>query len=141
MCKKSEKQYFVQVGNRQVEVNQEVYLEIYKDYLYEKNQERKRRRYNVLSLDAMNEENNNVYDFVPDPQSNTEEEAIHKATLHRIKEVLKEIDKDNIIMLHYFLDCSEQEIAVILGVPQYTVNRRKRKILNYIKKLVKWVEK
>lgn len=137
MCKKSEKQYFVQVGNRQVEVNQEVYLEIYKDYLYEKNQERKRRRYNVLSLDAMNEENNNVYDFVPDPQSNTEEEAIHKATLHRIKEVLKEIDKDNIIMLHYFLDCSEQEIAVILGVPQYTVNRRKRKILNYIKKLVK----
>ena len=141
MCKKSEKQYFVQVGNRQVEVNYEVYLEIYKDYLYEKNQERKRRRYNVLSLDAMNEENNNVYDFVPDPQSNTEEEAIHKATLHRIKEVLKEIDKDNIIMLHYFLDCSEQEIAVILGVPQYTVNRRKRKILNYIKKLVKWVEK
>ena len=137
MCKKSEKQYFVQVGNRQVEVNYEVYLEIYKDYLYEKNQERKRRRYNVLSLDAMNEENNNVYDFVPDPQSNTEEEAIHKATLHRIKEVLKEIDKDNIIMLHYFLDCSEQEIAVILGVPQYTVNRRKRKILNYIKKLVK----
>lgn len=32
MCKKSEKQYFVQVGNRQVEVNQEVYLEIYKDW-------------------------------------------------------------------------------------------------------------
>ena len=31
MCKKSEKQYFVQVGNRQVEVNQEVYLEdVYK---------------------------------------------------------------------------------------------------------------
>ena len=39
VCKKSEKQYFVQVGNRQVEVNHEVYLEIYKDYLYEKNQE------------------------------------------------------------------------------------------------------
>ena len=54
MCKKSEKQYFVQVGNRQVEVNQEVYLEIYKDYLYEKNQERKRRRNNIISFDAMN---------------------------------------------------------------------------------------
>lgn len=137
MCKKSEKQYFVQVGNRQVEVNQEVYLEIYKDYLYEKNQERKRRRYNVLSLDAMNEENNNVYDFVPDPQSNTEEDAIHKVLMQKIKEILKEIDKDNIIMLNYFLEYSEQEIAVILEVPKYTVNRRKRKILNYIKKLVK----
>lgn len=137
MCKKSEKQYFVQVGNRQVEVNQEVYLEIYKDYLYEKNQERKRRRYNVLSLDAMNEENNNVYDFVPDLRSNTEEDAIHKATLHKIKEVLKEIDQENIIMLHYFLEYSEQEISVILGIPKYTVNRRKRKILNYIKKIIK----
>lgn len=137
MCKKSEKQYFVQVGNRQVEVNYEVYLEIYKDYLYEKNQERKRRRYNVLSLDAMNEENNNVYDFVPDLRSNTEEDAIHKVTIQKIKEILKEIDKDNIIMLNYFLEYSEQEIAVILEVPKYTVNRRKRKILNYIKKLVK----
>ena len=141
MCKKSEKQYFVQVGNRQVEVNQEVYLEIYKDYLYEKYQERKRRRYNVLSLDAMYEENNNVYDFVPDLRSNTEEDAIHKVTMQKIKEILKEIDKDNIIMLNYFLEYSEQEIAVILEVPKYTVNRRKRKILNYIKKLVKWVEK
>lgn len=137
MCKKSEKQYFVQVGNRQVEVNQEVYLEIYRDHLYEKNQERKRRRYNVLSLDAMNEENNNVYDFVPDLRSNTEEDAIHKVTMQKIKEILKEIDKDNIIMLNYFLEYSEQEIAAILEVPKYTINRRKKKILNYIKKLVK----
>ena len=85
----------------------------------------------------MNEENNNVYDFVPDPQSNTEEDAIHKVLMQKIKEILKEIDKDNIIMLNYFLEYSEQEIAVILEVPKYTVNRRKRKILNYIKKLVK----
>lgn len=137
MCKKSEKQYFVQVGNKQVEVNHEVYLEIYKDYLYEKNQERKRRRYNVLSLDAMNEENNNIYDFVPDLSSNTEEHAIHKVTMQKIKDILKEIDQDNIIMLNYFLEYSEQEISVVLGIPKYTVNRRKRKILNYIKKLVK----
>lgn len=90
-----------------------------------------------MSLDAMNEENNNVYDFVPDLRSNTEEDAIHKVTMQKIKEILKEIDKDNIIMLNYFLEYSEQEIAVILEVPKYTVNRRKRKILNYIKKLVK----
>ena len=85
MCKKSEKQYFVQVGNGQVEVNYEVYLEIYKDYLYEKNQQRKRRRNNIMSFDAMNEEKDDVYDFVPDPRSNTEE-AIHEVTIHKIKE-------------------------------------------------------
>ena len=104
MCKKSEK--------------------IYKDYLYEKNQERKRRRYNVLSLDAMNEENNNVYDFVPDLRSNTEEDAIHKVTIQKIKEILKEMDKDNIIMLNYFLEYSEYGISAIWGISKYTVNRK-----------------
>ena len=136
MCKEDKKQYFVQIGNKQVEVNQEVYLELYKDQLYEKNHQRKRRRNNILSFDAMNEENNDVYDFVPDMNSNAEEEAIHRATMHKIKEILKEIDPDNIISLNYFLEYSEHEISAILGIPKHTVNRRKRKILNSIKKLM-----
>ena len=136
MCKKSEKQYFVQVGNRQVEVNHEVYLEIYKDYLYEKNQERKRRRYNVLSLDAMNEENNNVYDFVPDLRSNTEEEAIHEVTIHKIKEILKEIDKDNIILLKYLHEYSESEIAAVLGISQAAVSKKMQKVMEILRPFV-----
>ncbi len=136
VCKKSEKQYFVQVGNRQVEVNHEVYLEIYKDYLYEKNQERKRRRYNVLSLDAMNEENNNVYDFVPDPRSNTEEEAIHEVTIHKIKEILKEIDKDNIILLKYLHEYSESEIAAVLGISQAAVSKKMQKVMEILRSFV-----
>ena len=136
MCKKSEKQYFVQVGNRQVEVNHEVYLEIYKDYLYEKNQERKRRRYNVLSLDAMNEENNNVYDFVPYLRSNTEEEAIHEVTIHKIKEILKEIDKDNIILLKYLHEYSESEIAAVLGISQAAVSKKMQKVMEILRSFV-----
>ena len=136
MCKKSEKQYFVQVGNRQVEVNHEVYLEIYKYYLYEKNQERKRRRYNVLSLDAMNEENNNVYDFVPDLRSNTEEDAIHKVTMQKIKEILKEIDKDNIILLKYLHEYSESEIAAVLGISQAAVSKKMQKVMGILRSFV-----
>ena len=118
MCKEDKKQYFVQIGNKQVEVNQEVYLELYKDQLYEKNQQRKRRRNNILSFDAMNEENNDVYDFVPDMNSNTEEEAIHRATMHKIKEILKEIED-------------------ILGMKQSTLNKKKRKILKCLKEFLK----
>ena len=136
VCKKSEKQYFVQVGNRQVEVNHEVYLEIYKYYLYEKNQERKRRRYNVLSLDAMNEENNNVYDFVPDLRSNTEEDAIHKVTMQKIKEILKEIDKDNIILLKYLHEYSESEIAAVLGISQAAVSKKMQKVMEILRSFV-----
>ena len=107
-----------------MEVNQEVYLEIYKDYLYEKNQERKRRRNNIISFDAMNEEKDDVYDFVPDPRSNTEEEAINKVTMHKIKEVLKEIDKDNIILRKYLHEYSESEIASVLGISQAAVSKK-----------------
>ena len=136
VCKKSEKQYFVQVGNRQVEVNHEVYLEIYKYYLYEKNQERKRRRYNVLSLDAMNEENNNVYDFVPDLRSNTEEDAIHKVTMQKIKDILKKIDKDNIILLKYLHEYSESEIAAVLGISQAAVSKKMQKVMEMLRSFV-----
>lgn len=41
-----------------------------------------------------------------------------------------------IISLNYFLEYSEHEISAILGIPKHTVNRRKRKILNSIKKLM-----
>ena len=119
-----------------MEVNHEVYLEIYKYYLYEKNQERKRRRYNVLSLDAMNEENNNVYDFVPDLRSNTEEDAIHKVTMQKIKEILKEIDKDNIILLKYLHEYSESEIAAVLGISQAAVSKKMQKVMGILRSFV-----
>ena len=48
----------------------------------------------------MNKEKNDVYDFVLDPHSNREEEVIHIVTMHKIKEILKDIDPDNII--YYF---------------------------------------
>lgn len=133
MSKESEKQYFVQVGNRQVEVNHDVYLEIYKDYLYEKNQERKRRRNNIISFDAMNEEKEDVYDFVPDPRSNTEEEAIKHITITKINRILKEIDKENILLLKYIHEYSETEIAAALGISQAAVNKKKQKILEYLR--------
>ena len=44
MCKEDKKQYFVQIGNKQVEVNQEVYLELYKDQLYEKKSAKKKKK-------------------------------------------------------------------------------------------------
>ena len=97
----------------------------------------KRRRNNILSFDAMNEENNDVYDFVPDMNSNTEEEAIHRATMHKIKEILKEIDPDNIIVLNYLFQYSEQEISDILGMKQSTLNKKKRKILKCLKEFLK----
>ncbi len=42
MSKETEKQYFVQVRNKLIEVNRDVYEELYQDQLYEKNQERKK---------------------------------------------------------------------------------------------------
>ena len=69
--------------------------------------------------------------------SNTEEEAIHRATMHKIKEILKEIDPDNIIVLNYLFQYSEQEISDILGMKQSTLNKKKRKILKCLKEFLK----
>lgn len=133
MSKETEKQYFVQVRNKLIEVNHDVYEELYQDQLYEKNQERKRRRKNVLSLDAMNEEKGEVYDFVPDVRSNTEEEAIKRIMITKISRILTEIDKENVILLKYIYEYSESEIASVLGISQAAVSKRKQKILEYLR--------
>ena len=129
MYKEPEKQYFVQVENRQVEVSKEVYLELYQDQLYEKNQQRKRRRNSIISFDAVNEEKDSVYDFVPDKCANTEEEAIKSITITMISRILKEIDKENIILLQYIYEYSESEIASVLGISQAAISKKKQKIL------------
>lgn len=133
MCKKSEKQYFVYVEDRQVEVRQEVYQELYQDQLYEKNQQRKKRRKNVISFDAMNEEKDDVYNFVPDKCSNTEEEVIKRIMIAKISRILKEIDKENIILLKYVYEYSETEIASVLGISQAAVSKRKQKIMESLR--------
>ena len=133
MYKEPEKQYFVQVENRQVEVSKEVYLELYQDQLYEKNQQRKKRRNSIISFDAVNEEKDSVYDFVPDKCANTEEEAIKSITITMISRILKEIDKENIILLQYIYEYSESEIASVLGISQAAISKKKQKILEYLR--------
>ena len=133
MYKEPEKQYFVQVENRKVEVSKEVYLELYQDQLYEKNQQRKRRRNSIISFDAVNEEKDSVYDFVPDKCANTEEEAIKSITITMISRILKEIDKENIILLQYIYEYSESEIASVLGISQAAISKKKQKILEYLR--------
>lgn len=136
MNKETEKQYFVQVENKLIEVSQDVYRELYQDQLYEKKEERRRRRNRVLSFDTMNADKDDVYDFIPDIHSNTEEEAVKHIIISKINNILKEIDKDNIILLKYILEYSESEIAVLLGVSQATVSKRKQKILEYLRTLI-----
>lgn len=89
-----------------------------------------------MSLDAMNEENNNVYDFVPDLRSNTEEDAIHKVTMQKIKDILKKIDKDNIILLKYLHEYSESEIAAVLGISQAAVSKKMQKVMEMLRSFV-----
>ena len=119
-----------------MEVSKEVYLELYQDQLYEKNQQRKRRRNSIISFDAVNEEKDSVYDFVPDKCANTEEEAIHKVTIHKIKEILKEIDKENIILLKYIHEYSESEIAAVLGISQAAVSKKMQKVMEILRSFV-----
>ncbi len=73
----------------------------------------------------MNEEKGEVYDFVPDVRSNTEEEAIKRIMITKISRILTEIDKENVILLKYIYEYSESEIASVLGISQAAVSKRK----------------
>ena len=53
--------------------------------------------------------------------------------MHKIKEILKEMDKDNIILLKYIHEYSESEIAAVLGISQAAVIKKMRKVMEILR--------
>lgn len=70
--------------------------------------------------------------FFKEPQTNEEEKKINLITLKNIISNLKERDRQ-IIVLRYFKDMTQQEVAEILNISQVQVSRLEKKILEILK--------
>ena len=62
---------------------------------------------------------------------------IKNIELSNILSILSQVDKDNIIFNIFILGYTETELARIIGVSQVTINKKKNKILNYLRKVFK----
>lgn len=69
---------------------------------------------------------------------NIEEEVIEKEFKEEIKAILSKLNKDELNLLKLLIEkeLTEREISKIIGVSNSTLNYRKKKLLDKLKKLI-----
>lgn len=133
-----EEKYFLPLYGMLLEVPKEVYTEFYKDrrrqkYLMEQSANNGDFSYDMLTTEEFNGE-----DILPDPKADVTELVERKIMLDMLQESLSLLTQEEQELLHalFFLGLSEREWSAKTGVPQRTINHRKRRILGKLKKYI-----
>ena len=76
--------------------------------------------------------------FIADSKVNVEEEVVHKIMLDKLKSALNKLSAEELLLIDmlYTQLKSEREISSELGVSQNAVNKRNKKLLGQLKKLL-----
>ena len=129
--------YYIGSKNVLVEVSREVYEEYHKierhlDTLIEKDA-----RHNTISYDALNIDTAETVLTYHDEKS-VEDVAVERILTEKLLQCLNGLSPEEqaIINALYYKGLSERQFSVISGIPQKTINYRKRKILMKLKKLM-----
>ena len=133
--------------DREVMIGVEVPPERVKHYEVEK----RRRRYvhsvmseldiSITSLDVITDSENeavNGEQALPSLSINPEEELIEKIEREELHKAIKKLKKEEQLLIQalFFHGYTEREWMRVTGVPQKTINDRKRKIIEKLKKLL-----
>lgn len=132
------KRYYWKINGYLYEVSEEQYFE----YKYEQNRhdylKKNEQEALILSLDAMGAEGKNGEVFIADERVNVEDEVVHKLMLEKLENALGKLSSEELLLIDllYSQLKSERETAMLLGISQKAVNKRKVKLLRRLKKFL-----
>ncbi len=134
-----EKKYFIRVRNELVSVTKEVYIANNSAKRQIRTQKNRDKRYGLLSIQAFDTETVSGEEMIADQLAESVEEQVvarvMSAKLHSCLALLKPEERDLITAI-FFNGKSERALSKETGVPQKTINDRKRRILRTLKKLL-----
>jgi len=130
-----DKKYYWKMNGYIYEVTKEQYYRYRKeqdrhDYLREAEEEAV-----ILSLDSLGVEGRDGENFLADPNVNVEEEVVHRIMLDKLRTVLDKLSSEELMLIDllYTQLKSEREISKLTGIPQKTVNNKKKKLLEKLR--------
>ena len=132
------KRYYWKINGYLYEVSEEKYFE----NKYEQNRhdylKKNEKEAVILSLDTLGAEGTSGEVFIADERVNVEEEIVHKLMLEKLKTTLGKLSAEELILIDllYSQLKSEREAALLLGISQNAVNKRKGRLLERLKKLL-----
>lgn len=133
--------YFIDMDNFMIEANKEQYIEWrrekdHSDYLREQEE-----GHSVLSIYSdLSAETRNGEEIIPDTNTNVEAEALRAVEYSVLRTALGALDEKSYRLISALYssekEISERALATEMGLPQSTVNKRKKKILKNLKFVV-----
>ncbi len=134
-----ERAYFINLGYALMETDEEAYRSFYKEYRRERYIDEEARRTGQVSLNALDTDELDGTGIVEDTSEPVEEKILRKLMIEKLPEaieVLIEEEKELIEML-YFEGMTERQITEVTGVPQTTINYRRKRILKKLSVFLK----
>lgn len=135
------KVYYIKVEGTAVEVTKAVYHMYYKMERRERHLEEKDQKHGLVSYHALDTEDTLGEEMLPTPDIACVEDVaiahILQERLHQCLELLPPQDRE-LIQALYFEELSERQLAKRTGIPQRTINDRKRRVIAQLKKMFKF---
>jgi len=133
------KEYRIKVQGQLVPVTEEVYLTYYRMKRRELHLEEKDTAHGVFYYSALDTEETNGEDAIPDRNSpRVEDMVMDKLIAEKLHQCLAQLTKEeqDLIFTLFFQNKSEHQLAAETGIPRMTLHDRKVKILRALKKLM-----
>lgn len=133
------KGYRIKVQGQLVPVTEEVYLTYYRMKRRELHLEEKDSAHGVFYYSAMDTEETNGEDAIPDLTSpRVEDMVMDKLIAEKLHQCLSQLTKEEqeLIFTLFFQNKSEHQLAAETGIPRMTIHNRKNRILVRLKKLM-----
>lgn len=133
------KKYYLYANKQRVEVTKEVYIAYYQSIEQEKYQEKKIKKYKVMSYNALDTDEQTGEETLADPNAQTiEEEIICTQTIEKLRKSLDLLTKDEMELIQglFYSGVSLRGLSEESNIPLNTLKYRKDKILRKLKKLL-----
>ena len=134
------KDYFVRIENKLVSVDRDTYFTYYKAKRQERYHEERDLANRVVSYDALDTDEIIGEEMIYDLEATSVEDIIvQKIMIEKLKHCLEKLSEDEqwLILELFYHGKSERTLSDETGIPQKTINNRRRRILEKLKKLIK----
>lgn len=132
--------YMIKVEGKLVEVTSEVYYAYFRMERQERGQEEKKTYNQVMSYDALDDEEKRVIDNIPDEAITSMDEIViandMKNRLHRALEMLPRGERE-LLQAIYFQGKSEEKYGNEVGISQKGISYQCRKALSNLRTIYK----
>ena len=131
------KQFFIRVGGQAVPVTEEVYRAYYRMKRRERHLEEKDAAHSLIHYAAFDTKHSTGEEEIPDREdvADTVTRRLMTEKLHKCLDLLSG-DERALIWALFFENKTERQYSAEMGIPQKTINNRRKVILAKLKKLL-----